>query len=325
MNSLDHENIAKALETKWSELEALGSQKRLLPSHPLKLYVSRTQTRNRVFQFVGGHDFREFKQVTFKSLNFHVDECAESLSIELTDESYASTYLAFLFDLISKTAPLSKEYAGKHLMSRLKDWSKLFMRGPKDGLSDSEALGLRGELQLVRGMLLNTHKYSELVQSWRGPNGDKSDIGWGAFRIEIKTKRATSKAAIQINSTDQLADNPGRLFLYVAHLNVGAEDGTSISELVTDINKILGNDLSSRQIFEGKLLLANYSIDDPACDLLYQDVGADIYEVNKSFPKITPEQIPPAVSKVVYELELGQLTEYKIGEMEFSSALKALL
>lgn len=323
MSDLSNELIAEALQTKWSELEGLGTQKRLLPSHPLKLYVSRTQTRNRVFQFVGDHDFREFKQTRFRSLHFHIDDSGQSLSIELTDEGYASTYLAFLFDLVSKTAPLAKEAAALHLMTRLQDWAKLFMRGPKEGLSESEALGLRGELKLVRDILGQTNNKNELIESWRGPNGDKSDIGWGCFRIEIKTKRATSKSVVQISSADQLAENPGQLFLYVAHLNTGAEDGVSINDLVSEIQRMLGNDLSSQQLFEGKLLLAKYTEDDEACDVLYQDVGVDVYGVSESFPKITTDQIPSAISKVVYELELGQLTEYLIEQDNFWAKLKA--
>jgi len=317
VSNLTNEVISEALDNKWNELENLGSQKRILPTHPLKLYVSRTQARNRVFQFAEGSDFQKFKDIKFRSLEFHTGENGASLSIELTDEAYSSTYIAFLFDLVSKTAPLTKESAAQHLISRLKDWSKFFNKAPKEGLSESEALGLRGELSLLRDFLKRTEKRYELIESWRGPNGDKSDIGWGSFRIEIKTKRATSKSSVQINSIDQLAENPGQLYLYVGQVNPGAENGRSITDLVGEIQKMIGNDPVLIQLLEAKLILARYSEQDPACDVLYQEVGANIYKVVESFPKITPSQIPANISKVVYELELGQLGEYLVESESF--------
>lgn len=312
MNDLSKQSIAEALESKWNELEGLGSRKRILPSHPLKLYVMRTQTRNRVFRFESNHDFREFKQIRFKSLDFHIDETGDSLSVELTDEGYASTFSAFLYDLITKTAVMCKDAAAHHLITRLQDWSKLFARGAKIGLSDAEALGLRGELGLVNELLRRTDSKTELIESWRGPNGDKSDVGWGYFRIEIKTKRATSKGVVQISSAEQLSENPGNLYLYVSYLNSGASDGQSINDLVQKVYHELGNDLSLRQSFDSKLLMANYLVSDPACDVLYQEVSTDAYSVVDGFPRLTSESLPTGISKIVYDVDLSSLSKYKI-------------
>ena len=321
MNDLSNQSIAEALETKWNELEGLGSRKRILPSHPLKRYVMRTQTRNRVFRFESNHDFREFKQVPFKSLDFHIDETGNSLSIELTDEGYASTFSAFLYDLITKTSNLGNDAAGVHLITRLQDWAKLFARGAKRGLSDAEALGLRGELGLVAELLRRTDSKTELIESWRGPNGDKSDVGWGHFRIEIKTKRATSKGVVQISSAEQLSENPGNLYLFVSHLNSGASDGQSINDLVQKIHYELGSDLSLRQSFDSKLLMANYLVSDPACDVLYQEVSADAYSVIEDFPRLTSESLPIGISRIIYDVDLSSLSEYKIELNTLWSAL----
>ncbi|MDB0050591.1 PD-(D/E)XK motif protein [Pseudomonadales bacterium] len=317
MSDISAEDVSDALQSKWYELNALGSRKRVLPAHPLKLYVGRSQAGNRIFQFGCEHDFKDFRHINFKSLQFHVDEIGQILSIELNDEGHASTYTAFLYDLVIQTSKMGKEHAPLHLIARLQDWSKLFQRSGKEGLTDSEALGLRGELQLVKWLLGKTKKQREVVEGWRGPNGDKSDIGWGTCRIEIKAKRATSKPNVSISSVDQLAENPGTLFLYVANLNSGAEDGLSITDLTDEINDLIGADLSTKHIFERKLMLVGYDTDDAACQTLFQDAGIQIYEVTDEFPKITTDMISSAISKVVYELELGQIQEYLVRKDRF--------
>lgn len=317
MSDISADEVSGALDVKWSELESLGSRKRILPAHPLRLYVGRSQSGNRVFQFGCDRSFSDFRHINFKCLSFHVDDSEQTLSIELTDEGHVSTYVGFLHDLVLKTSQMGKEHAPAHLIARLQDWLKLFSRSGNNGLTDAQALGLRGELQLVKWLLTKTKNQREVVEGWRGPNGDKSDIGWGACRIEIKAKRATSKPHLSISSVDQLAENPGRLFLYVANLNSGSEDGLSITDLIMQIYDLIGVDLSTKQTFDSKLMMAGYDPEDMACQTLFQEAGIQIYEVTHEFPKITSDMISSAITKVTYELELGQIHEYRIEEGNF--------
>ena len=323
MNDLTIDGVSSQIDCKWSELESLGTRKRLIPLHPLKLYVSRSQTRNRIFQFETTHSFKELKGVEFKNLAFDVDATGKILSIELTDESHSSTYQALLNDLVWQTAALAKDHAQHHLVGRLGEWTKLFARVRGKGLSDAEALGLRGELQLLKSLLQLISNSSDMVESWRGPNGDKNDIGWGNARVEIKAKRATSKPSIIINGADQLTENPGTLFLYVAHLNSGAEDGNSIKDLVAEINELLAADLGAKQVFESKLMFAGLFEGDPAAEVLYQDAGIKCYLVKDGFPRIVSDDIPNGVSRVSYEIDLGHLSDFYLDVDEFWTMLEA--
>jgi len=318
---LTSQEIANALETKWAELESLGSRKRILPSHPLKLYVSKTHTRNRVLQIEGEVGFDGLDLKKLKSLDFHTSDDSTTLSIELTDEGFTSQFLAFLHDLILNTSRMDKHAAGLHLISRLEDWAKLFARARSSGLSDSQALGLRGELEVLRSLLERVSSKLELVEGWRGPNGDRTDIGWGKFRVEVKSKRATSSSGIQISSADQLAVNPGRLFLYVQYLNSGDEDGASINEVVNGVQEMLRSDQAATQLFNAKLLTAGFDADDPTCSVAYSAVSADIFDVAEGFPKLTPNDMPTGVVKLSYELESSSISMFRVEPNVFFSTV----
>ena len=318
---LTSQEIANALESKWAELESLGSRKRMLPSHPLKLYASKTHARNRVLQIEGEVDFGGLNLKKLKSLDFHTSDDSTTLSIELTDEGFTSQFLAFLHDLILNTSKMDKHAAGLHFISRLEDWAKLFARGRSSGLSESQALGLRGELEVLRSLLEKVSSKVELIEGWRGPNGDRTDIGWGKCRVEVKTKRATGSSGIQISSADQLADNPGRLFLYVQYLNAGDHDGASINEVIDDIHKMLQSDQAATQLLNAKLLTAGFNADDPACAVAYSAVSADIFDVAEDFPKLTPSDLPAGILKLSYELDSSSIGMFKVEPIDFFAAV----
>ena len=173
-------------------------------------------------------------------MDFHTSDDSTTLSIELTDEGFTSQFLAFLHDLILNTSKMDKHAAGLHFISRLEDWAVVcswsllwFKRVTSPRFTR--------ELEVLRSLLEKVSSKVELIQV--------GAVLMGTGRIsdgesaESKLRPSVQPVSgIQISSADQLADNPGRLFLYVQYLNAGDHDGASINEVIDDIHKMLQSD-----------------------------------------------------------------------------------
>jgi len=89
----------------------------------------------------------------------------------------------------------------------LRDWADLLKRRGSQGLNRNEAIGLWGELRTLDALLESTKQNElQIVQGWRGPDGDQRDIGFNNTRIEVKTQLSTKSIGLKISSLDQLDD-----------------------------------------------------------------------------------------------------------------------
>lgn len=197
-------------------------------------------------------------------------------------------------------------------LDRIRAWQN-FMRRGQDGLLSPEAeIGLHGEL-LMLGMLLDIGMTpSQVLEAWCGPLNELHDFNLensGATgAIEVKTTASEQGFPIKILSLEQLDPTfVHPLYLAGLHLNTDAH-GLNLSDRVENIRQRLNTAPASLYTFNMLLLHAGYA--DAKADRYPRRFIHDrtrLLAVDGDFPSLNRQTVPPAISKVRYEIDLDRI------------------
>lgn len=170
--------------------------------------------------------------------------------------------------------------------------------------------------QTVHGLLGELLAYTHLVEakaegvSWGGPEKKSHDIESSATDYEVKSTTARYEQIISVAGQFQLEAKPGRpLKLLYCRFEKVSNGGMSIESAVNRLCE-LGIE---RNGLEKKLSKLGFEAGRSARKeqfMLHE--GIKCYEVDDSFPKITPGsfsegRMPDAVRHLTYQLDLGGL------------------
>lgn len=269
---------------------------------------------------------RPCKEVTYKHVrlrNFKKKDGGVFILLTLEDEDLLERF-ADLCSAIDREAELSEERIGAvFLKDQLERWASLLDRAHRT-LSEEEIRGLWGEL-LVLEHLIGRIGPEKAVDAWKAPK-EKEDCGEGNavpqdfsfddVTIEVKTRHEQADSVV-ISSTEQLDPLPGqKLFLHVVTL-LNADDGMNLSDRVERVNQTLtarGADQSVKDRFT--VFLDLWGFDDRTAEETkeYRFVSTDetVYDAtSREFPAIRRSDLPPAVVKCRYRLQLSALSEFR--------------
>lgn len=246
-------------------------------------------------------------------LTFEASESSARLKLSLSDPDVKSIFVTIISDLLTFSNVFQKssdQVMAEKLLSRYQRWLEIFRRGSQNKLNQNQVLGLAGELLFLKEVIAPKTGMPEAIFAWTGPSPDEQDFLLPNALIEIKSSLQSKDAQIQISSENQLDTVSGRIFIVHQRLKTG--QGISLNAIVEDIRSNQDHTPVSRDAFEGKLLeagyesLADYEDPDYYCD------DRIFYEVSEDFPKLIRSELPPAIQRVSYSLEISQLTNFQI-------------
>jgi hypothetical protein len=210
--------------------------------------------------------------------------------------------------LINSSDSCPEELLYQRLLGRIRGWQE-FMRKGREGLSVEAELGLVGELCLLHCLLDECVPLFSAVDGWKGPLDGLHDFQLGTGSIEVKSTMATEGFPVRIASLEQL-DGSQCPPLFLAALRFGSnESGITLPEYVSNTRLRLEPDPAATRLFEQALH-----------DVGYLDMQAETYTrrfslseirihlVNSDFPRLTPFNIPTAIRRAQYELDLALLS-----------------
>ena len=137
-----------------------------------------------------------------------------SLIAILTDDTARDLFRTFCSDLIvsSRKVKTKDSVALINAMkSRIERWQDLMSRSKDKILSESEQIGLFGELVFLRDILMQKLDLINALTAWE-PDGEQ-DFGWSGKLFEVKTQKSTSDKKVKINSLEQLDTVSGEIWL----------------------------------------------------------------------------------------------------------------
>ena len=248
--------------------------------------------------------------------------------LTLKDEELLERF-ADLCSAIDREAETSDERIGAvFLKEQLERWSSLLDRAHRK-LTEEEIRGLWGEL-LVLEHLIGRIGPEKAVDAWKAPkeredcgegNAVPQDFSYDDVTIEVKTRYEQADSVV-ISSTEQLDPLPGqKLFLHVVTL-LDADDGMNLSDRVEHVQNSLtthGADQSVKNRFTDFLDLWGFDERTAEDTKEYRFACTDeaVYDAtSREFPALRRSDLPPAVVKCRYRLQLSALSEFRAESTE---------
>lgn len=197
------------------------------------------------------------------------------------------------------------------LKERIEKWREFFRNPRQKKLSDSEVIGLLGELSFLNTLYADDINFG--IDMWNGPVKAAQDFQSSSVAVEIKTSSANTLESVRISSEIQL-DNDGRdaLFLGVYRVSQNEKSGLTLPNLIREVASRMNKHQKDRLM--AKLLCLGYSEED--CDYYnkkYIISEPVLYKIEEGFPKITKTDLPKGVYNTAYSLSLSECAEFKVG------------
>ncbi|WP_430244387.1 PD-(D/E)XK motif protein [Neorhizobium sp. DAR64861/K0K2] len=241
------------------------------------------------------------------------------LVLTLLDRNQFDLFRDLADHLLKATAGVARgdNSAGlKLVLRRLRSWHDLLRRRRDDLLSDSEAIGLAGELVFLRDQVLARRTPTEAALSWRGAHRDEQDFALGHWQIEIKTQLSTSDQRLQVSSEAQLDAGSARLLIChqtLAPAPVAAPGSFTLNSLVNEITAQM-EDIGDvgRDAFETALEAMGYVNRAEYDEMCWVATSCRAFEVTERFPRIVPAMLPSGVQNVRYDIALRECEPFAV-------------
>ena len=306
-------------ESQWNALEARhhsAGRLRVYPDHQLDFFIDYALNGNRELIIEAKDIAFNFPELPFfENLEVIFDQTpgGARIGLTLTDEHLFKSFSVMCFDIAERSkSGKSLEDSFMIALDCLRDWSELFKRRGKIGVTRNEVIGLWGELYCLDAILLSNVANDELIiQGWRGPNGDQRDIGFNKTRIEVKTQLATKAISLRITSLDQLDDGGNNLKLILNRITP-SDKGLSVIDLAQRLFQRFEPNRNAHSEFERKIILAGLNEDLGVCHEKFDIDERLIYEVSECFPKLTLSTVPVGIKAAEYEISGAAISSFQI-------------
>ena len=210
------------------------------------------------------------------------------------------------------------------LLTRVRSWQE-FMRKGAQALSPEAAIGLIGELVVLRAALAAGVPAPLALDAWVGPLNGIQDFEIGVGAIEVKATLSPHGFPAKIGSLEQLDDSVRKpLFLAGARLSQ-RESGRNLPEFVEDVRVQLRGNSGTESVLSDRLLAAGYS--EAHADRYPRRFiveGIRVVEVGEGFPRIVPGNVPAGIRRVIYEIDFDRVPGPETGVIGALKILGAL-
>jgi len=304
----------------WSEIEGPSYPKgRQLYQNDERFWVSLNENGHQQF-FIHVKEIVEIKGVdSFADIDVNICKYNE------TSSRLICTLLSVDKEMKEKFAIVAKDIAYHcendpdseifiNAQTRIESWAN-FLKPTRKGLSQSEFVGLWGELYTISEILMEHHKPVDAIRFWIGPEGKKQDITLNSIAIEIKTSMSGSSNKINISSLDQLETIVDKLYLLHINASPSSDDiGFSLEYFYKKCMKALSEELTAQRMFLNKLSKLYFKATEEQLKEYYSIHSINLFDVQDEFPMIRRSDISPGIANAKYEIFTAFLESFNVTE-----------
>ena len=196
------------------------------------------------------------------------------------------------------------------MIRRVRMWQQFMARGARPLGLEAE-LGLAGELSFMTLLLDTGVLIDSVLDGWVGPDDAPQDFRIGDGAIEVKATLSTAGFPAMVGSLDQLDDaTVSPIFLAAVRFAL-EEDGLTLPEILSDVERRLVTDPGAASVLREKLLTAGYVESHAAAYTRRFAVRENrLYSIAEGFPRLTSGTVPDGVSRAIYEIQLDRATDH---------------
>lgn len=260
----------------------------------------------------------------FKGIIAGEDQRRHLLIIALQDPAMREAFLKVCVDIVTVLQNVSEQQQRHAVILRLERWAHFF-QGKRARLSDEEQKGLIAELTCLQNVVLRAFSSKAAVQSWTGPQRSVHDFSFGQTAIEVKSNRGSGTPNITISSETQLSVNEYEaLFLYVVEVNraTAPADGLTLADYVQRTRRQVSSSIDALE-FDLKLSQVGYEESDDYSGTFWGIGAIRQFNVTEDFPHIDETLIDPAISGVIYKVNLNHCGTFEVSKDALLESLGA--
>ena len=279
----------------------------------INLYIGKDENAHFSLDFRG--QFNPAKIVGSKVIEVSQFTIEETLFLRfsLLNPYLLECFSLFCYDILKSTLGIiDEETAYKQIQTRYLSWKRLFK--PNSGLlNESEIMGLIGELLYMHDYMIPMHGVDVALESWTGPEKTHKDYSLNDTWYEIKTI-SSGKESVRISSLEQLdSDIIGYLIVYSLERMSPSFNGIRLNELVAQVMDMIPVAIQ-RDLLLAKLELYGYDFSPEYDNYVFAVSDCVTYKVHDDFPRLVRKNIPASVSRILYEIILSEIEDYKLKE-----------
>jgi hypothetical protein len=304
--------------------------RRVDPEHPMDFFCGKDYQGNYIFTFRGNIAGETLPKPTqLAGIDITLVERENGiweLFMRLLDSTQVDIFKALCSNLMSATRSLNRTQDGagiQIILKRLKRWQELLKARKEKLLSQSQIIGLFGELLFLKEFLLTRLSPMDALMAWRGPYGDEQDFLIGSWMIEVKTQLSTSDRKLHISSVDQLDITSGHILICHQTLGVASEQDISshsLNSLVNEFIELFMPDHSDvMDMLQAILIEFGYIRREEYDDVRWMLRDRIYYHVTDEFPALRATMLPTGVEDVKYSIKIEACTSFIIEESEIIS------
>jgi hypothetical protein len=197
------------------------------------------------------------------------------------------------------------------MLRRVRMWQQFMSRGAGP-LSPEAELGLAGELYFMIRLLDAGVSPDGVLRGWVGPDDASQDFLLGDGAIEVKATMSSSDFPVKIGSLEQLDDGVASpLFLAAVRFTRGEEGGATLSEMVAEVERRLGDEPGAIDHLRERLMVAGYAEAHAGqYSRRFEPKESRVLSVIEGFPRLTQGVVPAGVTRALYELNLDHAGDF---------------
>lgn len=240
---------------------------------------------------------------------FNRDDDRTSLRFSLEDDDLKDLFYKFCEDIIESTRSSNKEDGFSSVIERWNTWIKFFSKTSLP-LSESEILGLIGEVYFLQKVMVNKYGLDNALESYIGIDRAHKDFEIQDIWHEVKSIH-NGVRNVKISSIEQLDSKyPGKLDVITFDQGTpNSKDNLTLNGIISEFKRSL--DRKWQLLFDEKMRKANYIEDERYDEYNYIFVSIDEYNVTDGFPLISKDILPNGITKASYEIDISTIQRYK--------------
>lgn len=306
-------NDTSSLKERFEKCER-GYASRISPDHILDLYIGMDEKGCKMIEFRGHFKPRRINSTSAIEVSQFRNPQYNTLRFTLVDDEISGLFYIFCYDLAEQTKGVTDATNGySAVTTRFYQWKQMFFTSKKKKLTESEIMGLIGELLFLRDGLAPEIGFHEALHAWSGQELTHKDFSVNDTWFEVKAV-SRGKSTVHIASLEQLdSQTDGQLIVIPMEKMSEEYHGTSLNKLMINVRDML-NDPDDRELFLNKIALQGYEYSNYYDEFVYAVDTMQRFNVRDDFPRLLRSQISPSITHCSYDLLLRDLERFAAEE-----------
>lgn len=300
------------LYEKWNSISPYtGGFLLVSDEHPLSFHIGYLSDSQKCFIVLNTGKLEKIS--SSKAINVEnilLSDNSYALRFTLNYPSLDEIFVKLCWDLMSASKGDPKPI--EKIVEQYKKWLRLLQQIGNGLLPPHSQKGLIGEL-LYLADLVNKHGEAKALGEWVGPEGADQDFNFEDGWAEVKTT-IIAGTSVQVSSLQQFdRSDEGTLIVYF--LDKTSSTGTNTISLNEAIELVASKVLtpSNKDLFELKLAKCGYQSKNADEYSAYRFKLSEkrMYCVSLDFPRLTKDNVPPAVIESQYRIDLPSIETFR--------------